>query len=76
MSRRVLVTGGASGIGAATVARFQEEGCRVASLDLDGAGGADCMAVQEDHDLANDLLFGPAFGDAPGANFANPDNFA
>ena len=39
--RRVLVTGGASGIGAATVARFQEEGCRVASLDLHDADAAD-----------------------------------
>jgi NAD(P)-dependent dehydrogenase (short-subunit alcohol dehydrogenase family) len=41
VSRRVLVTGGASGIGAATVARFQEEGCRVASIDLADAPGAD-----------------------------------
>jgi 3-oxoacyl-[acyl-carrier protein] reductase len=37
MSRRVLITGGASGIGAATVARFQEDGCRVAALDVDEA---------------------------------------
>ncbi len=35
--RRVLITGGASGIGAATVARFQEDGCRVAALDLNEA---------------------------------------
>jgi 2-keto-3-deoxy-L-fuconate dehydrogenase len=35
MSRRVLVTGGASGIGLATVARFREEGCVVAALDRD-----------------------------------------
>jgi NAD(P)-dependent dehydrogenase (short-subunit alcohol dehydrogenase family) len=33
--RRVLVTGGASGIGAACVARFQGDGCRVAVLDRD-----------------------------------------
>ena len=45
MSRRVLVTGGASGIGAATVARFQEEGCRVASLDLQAADGADVSVI-------------------------------
>ena len=36
--QRVLVTGGASGIGAATVARFRDEGARVAALDVDEAG--------------------------------------
>ena len=35
--RRVLITGGASGIGAATVTRFQEDGCLVAALDIDEA---------------------------------------
>ncbi len=35
--RRVLVTGGASGIGAAIVARFLEEGSRVAVIDRDPA---------------------------------------
>jgi len=34
----VLVTGGASGIGAATVARFLEEGSRVCVLDRDARG--------------------------------------
>src|SRR4051812_26174658 len=33
--RQVLITGGASGIGAACVARFQADGCRVAVLDRD-----------------------------------------
>jgi meso-butanediol dehydrogenase / (S,S)-butanediol dehydrogenase / diacetyl reductase len=36
--KRVLITGGASGIGAATVARFAEEGSRLAILDRDQAG--------------------------------------
>lgn len=38
--RAVLVTGGASGIGAAIVARFAEQGARVAFLDFDTEAGA------------------------------------
>lgn len=41
MGRRVLITGGASGIGAACVRRFQADGCSVAVLDRD----ADSLAT-------------------------------
>jgi NAD(P)-dependent dehydrogenase (short-subunit alcohol dehydrogenase family) len=43
--KRVLVTGGASGIGAATVARFVEEGSRVVILDRDTEA---CKKVQQE----------------------------
>jgi meso-butanediol dehydrogenase / (S,S)-butanediol dehydrogenase / diacetyl reductase len=42
--KRVLITGGASGIGAATAARLVEEGCRVLVLDRDAAG---CEKLQQ-----------------------------
>ncbi len=55
--RRVLITGGASGIGAATVARFQEDGCRVAALDLNeamlAASAADVKVVCDVADEAS-----------------------
>ncbi len=38
--KTVLVTGGASGIGAAAAARFLEEGARVCVLDRDLHGGS------------------------------------
>lgn len=38
---RAIVTGGASGIGAAIVTRLRSEGARVASLDVASAGGLD-----------------------------------
>lgn len=37
--KKIIVTGGASGIGAATVRAYAREGAQVASLDVDDAGG-------------------------------------
>lgn len=42
--RTVLVTGAASGIGAAVVARLRADGARVAALDIGEASGADASA--------------------------------
>src|SRR5215471_2132537 len=50
--KRVLITGGASGIGAATAARFLEEGSRVCVLDRDETS---CARIK--HEL-------PALGEA------------
>jgi len=44
--KRVVITGGASGIGAATVERFLREGARVAVIDRDAAGG---LALRNRH---------------------------
>jgi NAD(P)-dependent dehydrogenase (short-subunit alcohol dehydrogenase family) len=43
-SRSVLITGGASGLGAAMVAAFVEQGARVAFLDIDVASATELAA--------------------------------
>jgi len=40
-----MVTGGGSGFGRATAVRFAEEGARVVVVDLDGANGAETIAL-------------------------------
>jgi len=57
--KRVLITGGASGIGAATAARFLEEGSRVCVLDRDATA---CGQIK--HEL-------PALGEAIIADVTN-----
>ena len=44
-NKRILITGGASGIGAATAKRFLEEGSRVSVLDRDVAA---CREIKEE----------------------------
>jgi NAD(P)-dependent dehydrogenase (short-subunit alcohol dehydrogenase family) len=44
-NKRVLITGGASGIGAATAARFLEEGSRVVVLDCNESG---CRRIEQE----------------------------
>ena len=43
--KRVVITGGASGIGAATAARFLEEGSRVCVVDRDDAA---CKRIKQE----------------------------
>lgn len=53
--RPVLVTGGATGIGAEIVAQFRAQGSRVAFLDIDAAAGAAHAAATGAHFIACDL---------------------
>jgi len=56
--RVALVTGAASGIGAAIVTRFRAEGAKVAGLDLGAAGTSDCDLVA---DLRSDTALAEAY---------------
>ena len=58
MSQVVVVSGGAGGIGGATVARFVEGGARVVFTDWDEARGAELAASFADAD--NAPVFVPA----------------
>ncbi len=71
-NKRVLVTGGASGIGAATAARFVEEGSRVIVLDRDQAG---CERIkQELPGLLAAIVVDVTNADAIKRVFADVDN--
>ena len=55
--RSVVVTGGATGIGAEMVAHFAHQGCRVTFLDLDtGAGQALAASLEEATGTAQQFL--------------------
>jgi NAD(P)-dependent dehydrogenase (short-subunit alcohol dehydrogenase family) len=68
--KRVLITGGASGIGAATAARFLEEGAAVSILDRDPKAREQVrkalpgLSVALDADVANLKQVQAAFADA------------
>ena len=68
--KRVLITGGASGIGAATAARFLEEGSAVVVLDRDSKGRAQIqsqlpkLAGTVDADVSNLKQVQAAFAEA------------
>ena len=62
--RRVLVTGAASGIGAAIAARFAQAGALVAGLDLQPSAGVACPLVA---DLRSDAQLDAAFEIAAGS---------
>src|SRR3982074_2287758 len=53
--KRVLVTGGGSGLGAAFCRRLAEEGARVFVADLEGSAGGFVAARLDGHFLALDV---------------------
>ena len=62
--KRVLITGGARGIGAATASRFLEEGSRVVVLDIDNET---CQRIEDDF---------PALSGTIGADVSNHEAVA
>jgi NAD(P)-dependent dehydrogenase (short-subunit alcohol dehydrogenase family) len=70
--KRVLVTGGASGIGAATAARFLEEGARVVVLDRDASACAE-LARREPR-LLGTIVADVTDPDAVGCAFGELDD--
>jgi NAD(P)-dependent dehydrogenase (short-subunit alcohol dehydrogenase family) len=62
--RRALVTGGAAGIGRATVERLLAEGARVASADIEEHSAGDALALQAD--VADEQALARAFELASG----------
>lgn len=67
-ARKAIVTGGGSGIGAATCRRFSEHGAAVAVLDIDGAAASSVAAevggVAIEVDVADSDALTAAFGQA------------
>jgi meso-butanediol dehydrogenase/(S,S)-butanediol dehydrogenase/diacetyl reductase len=59
--KRVVVTGGTSGIGAATSRRFLEEGARVVSIALGGEEQVSGLAAALDADIADPAQVARAF---------------
>jgi meso-butanediol dehydrogenase/(S,S)-butanediol dehydrogenase/diacetyl reductase len=59
--KRVVVTGGTSGIGAATSRRFLEEGARVVSIALGGGESVDGLAAALEADVSDPVEVAAAF---------------
>src|SRR5205823_14130589 len=68
--KRALVTGGARGIGRATVERFLAEGARVASLDVEAEAAEGALSLRAD--VTDEPAVDRAFAQAR-ATFARPD---